>query len=61
MVERMTRNEYVAKAQEWLEWAETGYGHNVPLGNAANMYARPAVAAGIAQVYATLALSAEAD
>lgn len=58
----MTRTEHLERANHWLEIAERGYSNDAPqLALAANMYARPAVAAAIAQAHATLALSAESD
>lgn len=57
----MTRDECVKLSRTWLEIADRGYRVDTAIGGAANTYARPAVAAAIAQVYATLAISAERD
>lgn len=56
----MTKAEYIAKAEEWLTRAENAHSNDAKqLALAANMYARGHLAASVASVYATLAITAE--
>lgn len=58
----MDRDECVKRSLHWLGIAEEGYVEGpVTLGSAANLFARPAVAASIANAYASLALTASTD
>lgn len=58
----MTKDQCLEQSRHWLAIAERGYAVDAKqLGIAANMYARPAVAAAIAQTYATMALSVERE
>ena len=59
----MTRDECVKRSRQWLAIAEARYEpiSKMQLGNAADAAALPALAATIAGVWATLAVSAERD